>query len=140
LSPELKHDAGPEDVKNKMRREAAVPYQQDLWRIDLAKAATLKRYWKTSMSSLIRRARDLGVITEQRYKSLMVQLSQRGFTKSEPVEVPREQPSVVEQILTIHRDTHHYTVAQLAKVATMLPAEFENEFMPGPPGPLRLVR
>lgn len=108
--------------------------------IDLAKAATLKRYWKTSMASIIRRARDLNVITEQRYKSLVVQMSQRGFTRSEPVDIPREKETVVDQIISIHLNKHRYTTSELARVAAMLPEEFVAEFMPTERGPLRLVK
>lgn len=50
----------------------------------------LKAKWAVSMQSIIRRARDLGVIDEGRYRSLFVQLSSRGWRKQEPVEVPLE--------------------------------------------------
>lgn len=50
----------------------------------------LKANWAVSMQSIIRRALDLGVINEDRYRSLYIQLSSRGWRKKEPVEVPLE--------------------------------------------------
>jgi Zn-dependent peptidase ImmA (M78 family) len=108
--------------------------------IDLAKAASLKRHWKTAMTALIRRARDLDVITERRYTSLMVQVSQRGYTKKEPVDVPAEEPTVVDSIVRIHLGKHGYTTAQLAEMVCLNLSEFLAEFDPPRHGGLRLVR
>ncbi|AKN76029.1 XRE family transcriptional regulator [Corynebacterium ulcerans] len=49
--------------------------------------AALKSKWGTSIQSLIRRAHDLGVIDDDRYRSLYMQLSGRGWRKNEPVKV-----------------------------------------------------
>lgn len=49
--------------------------------------ASVKSKWGVSMQALIRRARDLGIITPERYRSLNIQISSRGWRKNEPVEV-----------------------------------------------------
>jgi Zn-dependent peptidase ImmA (M78 family) len=85
-----------------------------LAQIDLPKAATLKRYWKTAMSALIRRARDLGVIAENRYRSLCAQMAQRGFNRAEPVELPQEFPTLVDAVVGIHLTHHKYSIRELA--------------------------
>jgi len=118
----------------------AAEIQPSLANVDLAKAADLKRYWKTSMSSLIRRARDLDVITERRYTSLMVQLSQRGYTKKEPVDLPLEESTVVDAMVRIHTEQHGYSDARLAKVVSLKTREFNAEFTPPRRGGLRVVR
>lgn len=53
--------------------------------------AAVKSKWGVSIQSLIRRARDLGIIDDARYRSLYMQLSGRGWKKQEPVEVQLEQ-------------------------------------------------
>ena len=54
--------------------------------------ARLKAQWGASVQALIRRARDLGVIDDGRYRSLMIQVSSRGWRKNEPVNIPIEAP------------------------------------------------
>jgi Zn-dependent peptidase ImmA (M78 family) len=143
----IMHEVPREEAEREADRFAAeflmpaAEIRSSLANIDLAKAAALKRYWKTSMSSLIRRARDLDVISERRYTSLMVQMSQRGYGRNEPVEIPLEQPTVVDTMVRIHIDQHGYSDAQLAKVVGLKQQEFLMEFTPPPAGRggLRLV-
>lgn len=96
--------------------------------ITLERAAQLKRVWKVAMSALIRRARDLGTIDTNRYRSLNVSISQKGWRKVEPVEVPRDEPSIVSSIIDVHLRDHGYTIAQLAKIVALSPEEFGARF------------
>lgn len=84
-----------------------------LSQLDLAKAAQLKRAWRTAMSAIVRRARDLGRIDEPRYRSLNVQISQRGWRHREPVDLEHEEPTVLSQVIELHHDTHGYSVSDL---------------------------
>jgi Zn-dependent peptidase ImmA (M78 family) len=63
----------------------------DLW--------PLKAYWGMSGQALIMRGAKLGLIDEQRKISLFKQLSARGWRKSEPVTVHREEPTLVWRLL-----------------------------------------
>lgn len=60
--------------------------------LKLEDLAALKRKWRVAMSAIARRARTVGVIDERRYRGLCVQLSSRGWRKTEPVAVDRESP------------------------------------------------
>jgi len=111
-----------------------------LSRIDLAKAANLKRHWKVAMSALIRRARDLGRIDERRYTSLNVQISQKGWRKIEPVQVEHEQPTLIPQIIKMHHDVHDYDVQVLARLTGLYDAEYSERFGDHATSPLRIVR
>lgn len=57
---------------------------------ELAKAETfkdlldLKRKWGVSLAALIRRQRDLGIIDQNRYTSLMKAMSAKGWRRNEP--------------------------------------------------------
>lgn len=108
--------------------------------IDLRKAAQLKSWWKTSMGALIRRARDLDVITEPRYKSLRVQMAQRGMNKVEPVELSREEPTVTSAIVRVHLEQHGYTESELANLVGLVVEEYRADFGQPTRGPLRVIR
>lgn len=104
--------------------------------IDLARAAQLKPYWRVSMAAIIRRTRDLGFITEGRYKSLSVQMSQKGWRTREPVEIERDRPRFLDQVIDA-QIANGYTVDDLAKVAGLTVDEFARLYRPGS-GPRRL--
>ena len=63
-------------------------------KISLFRLAELKKKWKTSMQSILRRSRELSVLNDRQYRYLMLQISQRGWRMEEPtfgaaVEKPR---------------------------------------------------
>ena len=70
------------------------PYSLDLF-------AVLKRRWGVSIQALIRRARDLDILTLRQYKYLFQKLSVRGWRKSEPVVIPLERPRALRQMAEI---------------------------------------
>lgn len=92
------------------------------------KAVHLKQHWKTSMASIIRRAHALEKIDDRKYKSLNVQISQYGYRKTEPAEPPREEPSILSDVLTVFRDEHGYSEQELASVVGMKLREFHADF------------
>lgn len=67
--------------------------------MNLVDYRALKAEWGILISGLIMRARKLGIIDMDRARSLMVQLSARGWRKREPVHVELERPVALKQIL-----------------------------------------
>ena len=59
----------------------------------------LKAQWEVSAAALIARAHDLGLISDNRRKSLMVQVSYTGWRKAEPVNVAAETPILLRQMV-----------------------------------------
>lgn len=57
--------------------------------------AHAKARFGVSISALIRRSLDLGLIDRERRRSLEIQLSSRGWRTSEPVDVPAEAPQLL---------------------------------------------
>lgn len=96
--------------------------------MSIDKAARLKQHWRVSMSTLVRKALTLDKITPAKYKSLMVQMNQHGYRRSEPVEIPREEPRILDEILKVHRVDHGYSDKELAEVLGLLATEFRNDF------------
>ncbi|MDO5031929.1 ImmA/IrrE family metallo-endopeptidase [Corynebacterium sp.] len=68
----------------------------------LAQFAKIKSKTGVSIQAIVRRARDLSLISQERHKSLMIQISSRGWRKEEPVVVQMEReilfPRIVEEL------------------------------------------
>ena len=61
---------------------------------------TLKRKYGISMSAWVRRAKDLSIISENHFRELMMDMSSRGWRKSEPVEYKGdEEPLQLKQMV-----------------------------------------
>ncbi|WP_305779818.1 helix-turn-helix domain-containing protein [Nocardia nova] len=63
-----------------------------------------KRHWNVSALALTRRLLDLGLLTDWRYRSLCVQLSQMGYRRSEPDGAPRETSMLLTKVFTALRE------------------------------------
>ncbi|WP_228032310.1 ImmA/IrrE family metallo-endopeptidase [Mycolicibacterium sp. P9-22] len=62
--------------------------------------ARIKARWGVAIQALIQRGRDLRLISPDRHRSLMIQVSSRGWRKNEPVEVGVEQPILLWRLLS----------------------------------------
>jgi Zn-dependent peptidase ImmA (M78 family) len=71
--------------------------------VTLTTLLPLKRRWGVSLQALVRRARDLGTITERQYLYLNKQISKRGWGRHEPGsdELPDEVPRAVRKIAEV---------------------------------------
>lgn len=68
-------------------------------RMDLRDFIEVKAAYGVSIAALIMRATQLGIIDNDRKRSLMMQLSARGWRRREPVHVERETPLLFRQML-----------------------------------------
>ena len=64
----------------------------------------LKKVWGVSISALTYRMHRLGMLTEWQYRELFVQISQRGYRKSEPESLPRETSQILAKVFAALRD------------------------------------
>ena len=63
----------------------------------------LKKIWGVSISALTYRMHKLGLLTEWQYRELFVQISRRGYRKSEPESLPRETSQILGKVFTALR-------------------------------------
>jgi Zn-dependent peptidase ImmA (M78 family) len=112
--------------------------RHDLRRLTLEKASALKPYWKVSMAALVRRAHDLKMIPERRYRHLNMLLSKYGYRKVEPCPIPKEEPRLFDEIIEVHRTHHRHLDSELAGRLGLFEDEFQDKFGHGLSG-LRLV-
>jgi len=102
--------------------------RDELRNLTLPKAAALKLEWRVSIQALVRRARDVGAISSDRYKSLCVQISKAGMRKDEPNPITPETPRNLESVLTAHRNENGYGAIELSEIALANPDEFSELF------------
>lgn len=60
----------------------------------------IKADYGISVPAILRRAKDLGIISPDRYRSLSIQLASQGWRTNEPVDVSVEIPLLLNQALT----------------------------------------
>lgn len=116
-SPEM------EDEANEFAAEFLMPsadIRASFSRVNLKSLADLKPYWRVSMAALLRRARDLGRVTERQYRYLWVQMGKAGYRRREPAEldVAREQPGLLAEVFAVHRQQLGYSLPQLCELLT----------------------
>jgi Zn-dependent peptidase ImmA (M78 family) len=68
--------------------------------VTLATLAPLKLRWRVSLQALIRRARDLAIVSERQYYYLSEQIARSGLRTAEPpnLAVPIERPRALRQL------------------------------------------
>lgn len=69
--------------------------------LTLTTLAHVKATFGASIGTCAHRARDLGLISEQRFVSLRKQMTSRGWHRHEPVDVPPEQPLLIRKVLDL---------------------------------------
>jgi Zn-dependent peptidase ImmA (M78 family)/transcriptional regulator with XRE-family HTH domain len=120
-----------EDEANEFAAEFLMPAREigpQLTKLTMAKLADLKRYWKVAMQALIVRARDLGKITDRQLRSWFMRFNQLGYKKSEPVQIPREEPTLLRRLIELHRNEHGYSDQDLSVAARLSEDEFRATF------------
>jgi len=111
----------------------------DLYSLNLMRAAQLKSYWRVSMQALIRRAYNIGQLTESQYRRLFTQVSKHGWRLSEPNPLSSENPSSFWALTNVHLEQHRYTIAALSELLTLSEQEFKADYLPRFNGPIRIV-
>jgi Zn-dependent peptidase ImmA (M78 family)/transcriptional regulator with XRE-family HTH domain len=93
--------------------------------VTLSRLVELKRAWRVSLAALVRRAHQLGAISDHRYRGLNVELSTSGYRMREPEALLAERPSLVYQTVTRRREAGMDDAA-IAALAKMTVAEFQG--------------
>lgn len=77
----------------------------------------LKARWRVSAMALVYRCKTLGLLTDWQYRSLCIDLTQRGYRSGEPIGVERDTSRVWRQVLEQlwkERRTKHHIAEELA--------------------------
>jgi len=96
----------------------------------IADLVELKKYWLTSIASIVRRAKDLGCISDERYTYFNIELSRSGMKKNEGVNVYIDQPSLFTEAYKIHKNEIGYSDIDLCKAFLVPNDTIERYFIP----------
>jgi Zn-dependent peptidase ImmA (M78 family)/transcriptional regulator with XRE-family HTH domain len=121
-----------EDEANEFSSELLMPAREIRSQLSgglsVARLAALKSYWKVSMAALLVRAHRLRIVGESSYRSLMIQV--KAYGKNEPVEIPREEPQLLRDIIQTYRTDMAYTVTDLARLLHLRDEEVKYQYLP----------
>lgn len=84
--------------------------------LDLSILAQLKRRWRVSMRALIRKAKDVGAINQDEYRSFQILFSKKGFNKNEPIMLPIEYPTLLSETLNLYKNELGYSDFDLMQI------------------------
>lgn len=107
-----------EDEANRFASELLMPsagIKNSLLNLKFSQLPILKSTWKTSMASIIRRAKTLNGIDDTKYTTLMTELSRRGWRLKEPYGVYIDMPTIIEQAYNVTKNDLNYTIGEIAK-------------------------
>ncbi|MNB92890.1 helix-turn-helix protein [compost metagenome] len=109
--------------------------------LSLKKLASLKLYWRVSMSALLVRASALEKVNAGQSRYLWEELSKRGYKKQEPEELtpPKETPTMLSEILKLHHEDLGYSITDLSQALHLNEKEFRTMYSTQP-SHLRLVK
>jgi Zn-dependent peptidase ImmA (M78 family) len=90
--------------------------------------AALKDRWQVSIAAMVRRSRDLGLLSQWQYQSAFKEISRRGWRIDEPAPVMREDSLLHEKIFSILIDKG--VTARVFAEATAIPDDLLLDLMP----------
>lgn len=128
IDPNMEYQADQFAAEFLMPEKEIRPYFVEL---SLDKLAALKPYWKVSMAALLKRAADLNTITPRHARTLWMKMGKAGYRIREPIEldIPKEQPYLLSDILKVYLDDLEYSVHELAKLLHLLDKELSHMYI-----------
>jgi hypothetical protein len=64
----------------------------------------LKRNWNVSVAALAHRMHGLNLITEWHYRTICIEIAQRGYRSNEPDSIPRESSQLLHKVFQALRN------------------------------------
>lgn len=86
---------------------------------------SIKNNWRVSSVALIVRMKNVGMLSEWQYRTLMVEATKRGLRKSEINGIPRERSLIIDKLLNVLK-TEKIDLLQLASILSIPIDELAN--------------
>ena len=132
-----------EDEANRFASELLIPTKDIkayLYRLNLRKLASLKPHWKTSMQAILYKASSIGVISDRQKRHLFMEMSKRGYKSVEPFPIPREEPTLLKELIRFHLDSLTYSEPQMANALRVNEHEFRSQYLGIKTPNLRIIK
>lgn len=124
-----------EEEANKFAAELLTPAEEiyehlaGLTTRHLSKLIDLRMHWRVSVPFLVHRAADLQCISERQQRLFYQLLDTRGMMhQTVDHKLSGEPPALLQRIIDVHRDSHGYTLQDLAAAALMTTDRFASTF------------
>lgn len=125
-------------IENQANRFAAAflmperDIKPELHNLTMERWIALSAEWRVSVQALVRRAFDLGILSDRQYRFWNEQFSKGGYRTTEPVPIQIEKPTLVTSLINLHLNELQYTVAELAFALAMEEWEFRQIYLNEP--------
>lgn len=93
--------------------------KSQLYNLNVNKLMALKQRWHVSMRALIKRALDLNTISQEQYRNFQIVFSKKGFNKREPIELPSEKISIIEQVVDLYQTELKYSDDEMMNILSL---------------------
>ena len=98
----------------------------DLMGLKYHELPSLKYYWKISKAAIAYKAKELNRISASQYKYIMMQLSQTGQRKKEKEIIEIDTPTILNQVIDLHRKELGYTDEELSELLGLSNSDINN--------------
>lgn len=106
-----------------MPSEEIKPYLSNL---TLQRLIELKKFWKVSMAAILVNASKLNKITDSQYRYLWTQMSRLGYKVKEPIEIFKESPTLLKNIIEAYQTELDYSYEELSQMLLCDLSEFHE--------------
>lgn len=127
----LPHYQDEEAEANEFAGEFLMPYLEcrfDLLDLRYSQLSMLKSYWKISKAAIIRRAKDIDAITNEKYQYLFIELSRSGERKKERDNVDIDDPTILNKILDVYKNELGYTKKDILTTLSISHSDYKHYF------------
>lgn len=117
--------------------EFLMPYldcRNDLMDLRYSQLGIFKSYWYVSKAAIIRRAKEIYSITNERYTNLNIELSRNGERKKENGFVDIDSPKLLELLIKTHKEELGYTLDDLLGILKLNESDYYKYFEDSSPG------
>ncbi|WP_158561265.1 ImmA/IrrE family metallo-endopeptidase [Emticicia sp. C21] len=115
-------------------------FRRSFAKLNLKTLANLKRFWKVSMSSLIVKASNIGILTPNEEKYLWQQMAPYRLREPEELDFAKEQPSLVKEIIEVHKQDFELSSIEIAEILSLGVDDYYYYYEGNLRKPLQIIR
>lgn len=97
-------------------------------KLNLEKLADLKRIWKVSMQSIITRIQKTDIANKNHCRYLWSQIVYKGWKKKEPIEIPKENPTLLNRMINMFMNELNYSKEDISNMFCINLPELEERY------------
>lgn len=128
-TPEIENEANAFAAEFLVPEGEVKPYLKNLSFTKFRKLADLKRYWKCSIGFFLFQATVLETINNNQARYLWTQYRKMGYHRKEPIDIPKEKPSLMNELIDLHVNDLNYSISEMCELLLCSPSDYKNLYM-----------